>query len=180
MLVQVMGAVDIKQTQEQELTLEWDSSASNDMIADSTLALIAGIDKSPASVKCLSFTLLRLHTSLTSTLIVTTNGHSHSHGPPDHPHPHADNREENAQVTRIERLAWFLEAHFGEVELHMPTDTAPEDMEQGEDAHEPSLLVRLDEADATIDLLSMVRLPDSSFCLCHDRLMEHTDRYERA
>ena len=50
-LSQVMGAVDVKQTSEHELTLEWDSSASNDMIADSTLALITGIDKSPASVK---------------------------------------------------------------------------------------------------------------------------------
>ena len=48
---QVMGAVDIKLSAEQELTLEWDSSASNDTIADSTLALINGIDKSPASVK---------------------------------------------------------------------------------------------------------------------------------
>ena len=47
-----MGAVDVKLTQEHELTLEWDSSASNDMIADSCLALIMGIDKSPASVKC--------------------------------------------------------------------------------------------------------------------------------
>lgn len=46
-----MGAIDVKQTQEHELTLEWDSSASNDMLADSTLALITGIDKSPASVK---------------------------------------------------------------------------------------------------------------------------------
>lgn len=47
-----MGGVDVKYTQEQELTLEWDSSASNDMIADSCLALIMGIDRSPASVKC--------------------------------------------------------------------------------------------------------------------------------
>lgn len=47
-----MGAVDVKQTHDHELTLEWESSASNDMIADSTLALITGIDKSPASVKC--------------------------------------------------------------------------------------------------------------------------------
>jgi cleavage and polyadenylation specificity factor subunit 3 len=47
-----MGAVDVKHTQEHELTLEWDSSSNNDMIADSTLALITGIDKSPASVKC--------------------------------------------------------------------------------------------------------------------------------
>jgi cleavage and polyadenylation specificity factor subunit 3 len=46
-----MGVVDVKHSQEQELTLEWESSASNDMIADSTLALIIGIDQSPASVK---------------------------------------------------------------------------------------------------------------------------------
>jgi cleavage and polyadenylation specificity factor subunit 3 len=46
-----MGAVDVKLTQEHELTLEWDSSASNDMIADSCLALIMSVDKSPASVK---------------------------------------------------------------------------------------------------------------------------------
>lgn len=49
---QVMGAVDVKQMSDREVMLEWDSSASNDMIADSTLALISGIDKSPASVKC--------------------------------------------------------------------------------------------------------------------------------
>ena len=49
--LKVMGAVDVKHTQEHELTLEWDSSASNDMIADSCLALILEIDKSPASVK---------------------------------------------------------------------------------------------------------------------------------
>ena len=46
-----MGVVDVKQTSEQELTLEWESSASNDMVADSTLALITGIDRSPASAK---------------------------------------------------------------------------------------------------------------------------------
>lgn len=48
----VMGVLDVKYTNEQELTLEWESSSSNDMIADSTLALITGIDSSPASVKC--------------------------------------------------------------------------------------------------------------------------------
>lgn len=53
--VKVMGVVDVKHTQEHELTLEWDSSASNDMIADSTVALVMGIDKSPASVKCMFF-----------------------------------------------------------------------------------------------------------------------------
>jgi len=52
-----MGCVDVKQTEEHEITLEWDSSASNDMIADSALALITGIDKSPASAKCTEFIL---------------------------------------------------------------------------------------------------------------------------
>jgi len=46
-----MGVVDVKHTGEHELMLEWESSSSNDMIADSTLALITGIDTSPASVK---------------------------------------------------------------------------------------------------------------------------------
>ncbi|RDX44865.1 Metallo-hydrolase/oxidoreductase [Lentinus brumalis] len=132
--MRVMGAVDIKLSEEQELTLEWDSSASNDMIADSTLALINGIDKSPASVK------------------LTTHPHTHDHVP-KHPHPHADLGGESAERMRIQRLAWFLEAHFGEVELHMPDEG--DEMEQGEDAHEPSLLVTLDEADAVINLLSM-------------------------
>ncbi|PCH43860.1 hypothetical protein WOLCODRAFT_104322 [Wolfiporia cocos MD-104 SS10] len=133
-IMRIMGSIDVKQTSENELTLEWESSASNDMIADSTLALITGIDKSPASVK------------------LTTQPHSHSHAP-EHPHPHADADGESAPVTRIQRLAMFLEAHFGEVELHMPEDT--DEPEQGEDSHEPSLLVRLDEADAVINLVSM-------------------------
>ncbi|KAL6310461.1 beta-lactamase-like protein [Sparassis latifolia] len=132
--IRVMGAVDVKQTQEHELLLEWDSSASNDMIADATLALITGIDQSPASVK------------------LTTHPHTHARAP-EHPHPHADVEDEGAAVTRIQRLAMFLEAHFGEVELHMPEET--DEPEQGEDSHEPSLLVRLDEADAIINLVSM-------------------------
>ncbi|KAJ7480173.1 beta-lactamase-like protein [Mycena galericulata] len=103
--MRVMGAVD--------LTLEWDSSASNDMLADSALALITGIDRSPASVK------------------ITTQPHTHSKSD-SHCHPHAD------------RLAWFLEAHFGE-----------KNQEQGEDDREPSLLVRLDEATAQINLVSL-------------------------
>jgi len=47
----------------------------------------------------------------------------------------------------------FFEAHFGEVELHMPEDI--EEPEQGEDKNEPSLLVRLDEAEARINLVSL-------------------------
>lgn len=46
-----MNVLDVKRGGERQVVLEWDSSASNDMIADSALALIVGIDKSPASVK---------------------------------------------------------------------------------------------------------------------------------
>lgn len=49
-----MGAVDVKHTAEEELTLEWSSSATSDMIADSIMAVIVGVDQSPASVKCVS------------------------------------------------------------------------------------------------------------------------------
>lgn len=59
-----MGAIDVKHTAEHELTLEWDSSSNNDMIADSTLALITGIDKSPASVKCKAQNIPAVLTSL--------------------------------------------------------------------------------------------------------------------
>ncbi|KAJ7578455.1 beta-lactamase-like protein [Mycena floridula] len=131
--MRIMGAVDLKHTQEHELTLEWESSASNDMIADSTLALITGIDKSPASVK------------------LTSNSHSHS--TKGHAHPHADSFEDPdvAGRTRIRRLAMFLEAHFGDVELHMPEESEV----QEEADNEPSLLVQLDEADARINLVSL-------------------------
>ena len=47
----VMDTVDVKHTAEQQVTLEWVSSADNDMIADATLALLAGVDRSAASVK---------------------------------------------------------------------------------------------------------------------------------
>ena len=55
MVTKVMSTVDVKHTSEQEVTLEWESSAKNDMIADAALALLAGMDKSPASVKCKMF-----------------------------------------------------------------------------------------------------------------------------
>ncbi|RDB16925.1 Endoribonuclease YSH1 [Hypsizygus marmoreus] len=138
--MRVMGAIDVKHTNDHELTLEWDSSASNDMIADSTLALITGIDKSPASVK------------------LTTQPHSHSHShshPHPHTHPHADTDVETSALMRIQRLIMFLEAHFGKVELHMPDASDDEEREQGEDDREPWLIVRLDEADAQINLLTL-------------------------
>lgn len=50
----------------------------------------------------------------------------------------------------------FLEAHFGEVELHMP-EPSEEEPELGEDEHrEPSLLVVLDDVEAQISLVTLV------------------------
>lgn len=99
---------------------------------------------------------------------VTTSSHSHSHSHPpalDHPHPHSDESYLTNPMIRIQRLGMFLEAHFGEVEYHMPEEElepAQEEMEQGETtspphAAEPSFLIQLDEADARINLISMVR-----------------------
>lgn len=77
--------------------------------------------------------------------------HSHSH---DEPHPHADDPD-NSTIVRIQRLAMFLEAHFGEVELHMPEEplVAGEDG-VAEDA--PGLLIALDDAEAFVNLATMV------------------------
>ena len=49
--MRVMRTVDIKQTGEREVTLEWMGGSTNDMVADSVLALLMGVDTSPASVK---------------------------------------------------------------------------------------------------------------------------------
>jgi hypothetical protein len=51
-----------------------------------------------------------------------------------------------SSVIRIQRLAMFLEAQFGEVEQH----------ESGEEHQDPLLLVQLDDADAQINLVSLV------------------------
>lgn len=139
----------MKQTQEHELMLEWDSSATNDMIADSCLALILGIDKSPASVKrelyirnCGRFVL--------NYVTVTTHSHSHTH-----PHPHSDIYQDDYMV-RVQRLAMFLDAHFGDIELYIPeeSESKPDEEVEGQDI--PGIVVRLDDADAFIDLSTMV------------------------
>lgn len=46
-----MDTIDVKHTAENQVTLEWMGSSANDMVADSVLALLLGIDTSAASVK---------------------------------------------------------------------------------------------------------------------------------
>lgn len=85
------------------------------------------------------------------------NDHSVTTQACTHAHPHADS-DSGSSYTRIQRLAWFFEAHFGEVELHMPEETEPDEQENGEATHDPALIVRVDDADAHINLVSLVCL----------------------
>ncbi|KDQ21927.1 hypothetical protein BOTBODRAFT_26331 [Botryobasidium botryosum FD-172 SS1] len=126
--MRVMGAVDVKHTAEHELTLEWVSSASNDMLADSALGIIMGIDKSPASVK----------------MTTHKHAHAHPHAEPSHPHSHS---EELDNALRVERIAMFLEAHFGDLDLI-----------EGKESEDiaPAILLRLDEWEARVSLDDMV------------------------
>lgn len=48
---QIMHAVSLIKVSETVAELHWSSNTSNDMIADSALALLLGIDTSPATVK---------------------------------------------------------------------------------------------------------------------------------
>ena len=131
--------------------LEWDSSASNDMLADATLALITGIDHSPASVKCEWSSLLC--GTVPTPCTVTTQSHSHTH---HHHHPHAEVEDEaDASLKRIRNLTMFLAAHFGgdEVELYIPDKEEPE---TGEERSDPMIVIRLEEADAMINLVTLV------------------------
>ncbi|KAG8904376.1 endoribonuclease ysh1 [Tulasnella sp. 417] len=171
-VMRVMGAVDVKHISETELMLEWIASASNDMVADSVIAVLMGIDSSPASVK------------------LTNSPHSHDHDEatsedvkPDvkhqHPHPHANKQSdhgyspEEAAVLRLERIIHFLEAHFGDVQMYEPKpepepEVQPEgdvDM-NGEDlaettapapaSGEPAIIVKLDDNEARINLIRML------------------------
>lgn len=203
--MRVMGAVDVRQSAKHELLIEWGSSVANDMVADSIIALLLGIDSAPSSVK------------------MTMNNHKHHH--------HKDTKEEqdeemqddpeealtpedgdiisanpfsdislaagkkeeveakqhsHYQVAKTEHIAAFLEAHFGEVEeLTIPATTESGATEAEDDktpavkedpdgastestpatlsleslfdgATRPALRVRLDEAQAIVDIENLV------------------------
>ncbi|GAA5857869.1 hypothetical protein JCM1840_000943 [Sporobolomyces johnsonii] len=133
--MRVMETVDVKLADKHELAIEWVGGATNDMIADSVLAVVLGIESSPASVK------------------QTSGGHSHHH----HPHPYAepaspppsskpliapsspstssatakleepDSSSDAATSlpSRLDRLIAFLDSYFGHVELIRPEDLPP-------------------------------------------------------
>lgn len=49
--IQVMNAVRVVRISDVEVQMQWASNTSNDMIADSALVVLLGIDTSPATVK---------------------------------------------------------------------------------------------------------------------------------
>lgn len=68
-------------------------------------------------------------------------------------------------MVRIQRLGMFLEAHFGDVEYHMPDEDMGVEQEGPTSGGEPSFLIQLDDAEARINLLSMVNSTLGAFCL---------------
>lgn len=118
--MRVMSSLDIKQSGTHELTLEWISSINNDMVADSALALLLGVDSSPATVKMTT----RPHTHDAD----GDGEHDHGHNGkelPAHRHPFADEQAsdtppvdgvEHSRIEREAQIASFLEAYYGDVE----------------------------------------------------------------
>ncbi|KAK4188796.1 beta-lactamase-like protein [Podospora australis] len=92
----VMGCVTVRYRSNGEVELEWEGNMLNDGIADAVMAVLLGIESSPAAVK----------------RSASKNPHSHSHGqeltlPTRNLHANLSSTE------RLERLMMFLEAQFG-------------------------------------------------------------------
>ena len=145
----VMNAVEVVQMSETVAELRWTSGASNDMIADSALALLLGIDSSPATVKRES-PLLEIWISGLTRDTVTANPHPHSHS---HSHPHhgskinGSNGHASPPNPEFEKLHLFLSAHFGDVTLPSTSD---------DDDDLLVMDVTVDKSKARVDLISMV------------------------
>ncbi|TKY86623.1 hypothetical protein EX895_004262 [Sporisorium graminicola] len=163
--LRIMGAVDVRQSARHELLVEWVSSIANDMVADSIVALLLGIDSAPSSVK------------------MTMHSHKHHHHDhdakaegssdedveeealtpaetaeswPAHPFSEAallagSEAKANApteteevvrrdayQLAKMEHMAAFLEAHFGQVEELVIPEAAPSTEEIAEEAEAES------------------------------------------
>ncbi|OCF74850.1 endoribonuclease YSH1 [Kwoniella mangroviensis CBS 8886] len=131
----IMNAIKVVQITEIVVEIQWSSNSSNDMIADSALAVLLGIDGSPATVKLTSTPHLHSH-------------HDHSHETGEsmingHSHSDASGNEE------FDRIRMFLEAHFGEVSGPKVT------VAEGEEDELLVMTVKIDEVMAKVDLISM-------------------------
>ncbi|GAA5989011.1 hypothetical protein JCM5350_001749 [Sporobolomyces pararoseus] len=122
--MRIMQTVDVKLSDKHEVAIEWVGGATNDMVADSVLAVVLGIESSPASVK-------------------QTSSHDHHHHHAPHPYaeppspkpllPSTPEEDEEAKKeeeeedessilpSRLDRLIAFLDSYFGSVELLQPS-----------------------------------------------------------
>ncbi|KAL2255012.1 hypothetical protein VTK26DRAFT_4355 [Humicola hyalothermophila] len=96
----VMGCVMVRYRTSGEVELEWEGNMLNDGIADAVMAVLIGLESSPAAVK----------------RSASKHSHSHSHSAPSDNTVTLPHRNLNASVAaedRLERLMMFLEAQFG-------------------------------------------------------------------
>ncbi|KAJ1028791.1 hypothetical protein NDA16_001956 [Ustilago loliicola] len=192
--LRIMGAVDVRQSARHELLVEWVSSIANDMVADSIVALLLGIDSAPSSVK------MTMH----------SHNHHHHHGHtetkaegadeemdatedkealtpsetseafPAHPFSEvallADSdakakalseeaiHQDAYQLAKMEHMAAFLEAHFGQVEeLVIPEAPGSEDVkdaEQHDSAADKSAVDEAEQKDGAADAEMPAVKPD--------------------
>lgn len=93
--MRIMETVDVKHVDKHALAIEWVGGVTNDMIVDSVLAVVLGIDGSPASVKreCslrLDWSLAPRRLTRLLDLAETTEDHPHQHHHHHHRHPYAE------------------------------------------------------------------------------------------
>ncbi|KAL7424153.1 endoribonuclease ysh1 [Cryptotrichosporon argae] len=139
----VMNAVRVVLVSTTEIQLQWEASASNDMIADSALVVLLGIDSSLATAKM-------------------TTPHPHSHH--RHAHAHDHDLAHDAKPTRdaagelvppatradeLDTLHMFLDAHFGDV------SRPRREVDDGDEDELLVMDVKVDDAVARLDLISM-------------------------
>ncbi|KAB5583723.1 beta-lactamase-like protein [Coniochaeta sp. 2T2.1] len=91
----VMGCVTVRCFDNGELELEWEGNMLNDGIADAVMAVLLGIESSPAAVKR------------------SAAKHSHSHSADIVELPNRNPFANLSPEDRFERLCMFLEAQFG-------------------------------------------------------------------
>ncbi|UZJ53988.1 hypothetical protein CBS101457_003308 [Exobasidium rhododendri] len=137
----IMDVLDLKQSKESafEFLLEWKSGVANDMVADSCLALLLGIEAMPASVR-----------------ITTGAQHKHDHegehidkavGNGKNGHSVARGKRDDDGLARTEQLAAFLEARFGNVEEVMIGGDAQQDQAEEEKEALSNVVIKQEEVD---------------------------------
>ncbi|KAK4122834.1 hypothetical protein N657DRAFT_646584 [Parathielavia appendiculata] len=112
----VMGCVTVRYRASGEVELEWEGNMLNDGIADAVMAVLLGIESSPAAVKrsASRHTHSHAHSDATSSIVTLPRRNLHANLSPSE---------------RLERLMMFLEAQFGAdnvspiAELKLPTPT---------------------------------------------------------